>query len=53
MEKQSVAALKSLTGELAGEYFPLEGMTKETQAKLTADHFNYHRRLKHYGLVTV
>jgi hypothetical protein len=39
MEKQSVAALKSLTGELAGEYFPLEGMTKETQAKLTADHF--------------
>ena len=39
MEKQSVAALNSLTGELAGEYFPLEGMTKETQQKLTDDHF--------------
>ncbi|CAG2239830.1 arginine kinase-like [Mytilus edulis] len=39
MEKQSVAALNSLTGELAGEYFPLEGMTKEVQTQLTADHF--------------
>jgi len=32
-------ALKSLTGELAGEYYPLLGMPKETQTQLIEDHF--------------
>jgi len=39
MEKVSVEALQSLEGELAGQYFPLTGMTPETQKQLTADHF--------------
>ena len=40
MEKQFVAALNRLTGELVVKYFPLEGMTKEVQqTQPTADHF--------------
>lgn len=39
MEKKSVDALKKLTGELQGDYFPLTGMTAETQKQLTEDHF--------------
>ncbi|ESO89232.1 hypothetical protein LOTGIDRAFT_183253 [Lottia gigantea] len=39
MEKKTVNCLSKLEGELAGEYFPLTGMTKETQKKLTDDHF--------------
>jgi len=33
------SALKSLEGELAGEYYPLLGMSKEVQEKLIKDHF--------------
>ncbi|OXU26042.1 hypothetical protein TSAR_000450 [Trichomalopsis sarcophagae] len=32
-------ALKSLDGDLKGEYYPLEGMDKETQQRLIDDHF--------------
>ena len=39
MEKVTVAALNTLTGELKGTYYPLKGMTKETEDKLIADHF--------------
>ncbi len=39
MEKKTVEALKTLQGELAGTYYPLVGMTKETQKQLTDDHF--------------
>lgn len=33
------SALKSLEGELAGEYYPLCGMSKEVQTQLIEDHF--------------
>lgn len=39
MEKVSVEALQALEGELHGQYHPLDGMTPDTQQKLTADHF--------------
>jgi creatine kinase len=39
MEAKVSAVLKQLTGELAGTYYPLTGMTKETQNKLIEDHF--------------
>ncbi|KAK6169253.1 hypothetical protein SNE40_020337 [Patella caerulea] len=39
MEKKTVKCLETLTEDLAGEYCPLTGMTKEKQAELTADHF--------------
>ncbi len=39
MEGKVKEALGKLPGDLAGEYFPLVGMTKETQDKLVADHF--------------
>ncbi|ESO89157.1 hypothetical protein LOTGIDRAFT_183151 [Lottia gigantea] len=39
MEKVSVDALTSLGDELKGKYHPLDGMNKETQDQLTADHF--------------
>ncbi|KAL5009651.1 hypothetical protein ScPMuIL_011956 [Solemya velum] len=39
MERISVEALKTLTGDLAGTYYPLEGMTEATQKQLTDDHF--------------
>jgi arginine kinase len=39
MEAQTVEALKKLDGELKGSYYPLTGMSKETQKQLTEDHF--------------
>ncbi|XP_064602843.1 arginine kinase-like [Liolophura sinensis] len=39
MQNITKAALEGLTGELKGTYYPLEGMTKETQKQLTDDHF--------------
>ncbi|XP_041355018.1 arginine kinase Oct f 2-like isoform X2 [Gigantopelta aegis] len=39
MEKDTVKALNTLTGDLKGKYYPLEGMTAETQKQLTDDHF--------------
>ena len=32
-------ALNTLDGDLKGKYYPLEGMTPETQKELTDDHF--------------
>lgn len=32
-------ALNSLTGELKGSYYPLEGMDKDVQQQLIDDHF--------------
>jgi len=39
MEAKVQEALKGLTGELAGTYFPLTGMSKEVQNQLIEDHF--------------
>nr|KAG5704960.1 hypothetical protein BaRGS_022802 [Batillaria attramentaria] len=39
MEKKTVEALKTLKDDLKGTYYPLEGMSKEDQKKLTEDHF--------------
>lgn len=39
MEKMTIEALKTLEGDLKGTYYPLEGMSKETQTQLTEDHF--------------
>ena len=39
MEKAVQEALAGLTGEHAGKYFPLTGMTKEVQTQLIEDHF--------------
>lgn len=39
MEAMTVEALKKLEGELKGSYYPLTGMSKETQKQLTEDHF--------------
>lgn len=39
MEKMTVEALNTLEGELKGTYYPLTGMSKETQKQLTEDHF--------------
>lgn len=39
MEKKSAEALKTLTDELRGTYYPLTGMDRATQDKLTQDHF--------------
>ena len=39
MEAKTVDALKTLRGELKGRYYPLEGMTKEVQDQMIADHF--------------
>jgi len=39
MERITVDALRSLRGELAGKYFPLQGMTPEVQKQMTEDHF--------------
>lgn len=34
-----IAALRTFTGDLAGEYHPLEGMNESVRAQLVADHF--------------
>merc|ERR1712002_56200 len=39
METMAVAALQKLDGEHSGTYYPLEGMSPETQKQLTEDHF--------------
>jgi creatine kinase len=39
LEKEVVNALESLTGELAGKYYSLGGMTEEERAQMVADHF--------------
>lgn len=39
MEDKVSSALKGMDGDLAGTYYPLTGMTKETQQKLIDDHF--------------
>lgn len=39
MEELTKTAFEGLEGELKGTYYPLTGMTKETQDQLTADHF--------------
>jgi creatine kinase/arginine kinase len=39
VESSVVEGLQTLEGELAGEYYPLLGMSKEIQDKLIKDHF--------------
>ena len=39
VESRVVASLKTLEGELKGDYYPLLGMSKEIQEKLTKEHF--------------
>jgi len=39
MEEMTVNAFKKLQGDLAGTYYPLTGMTKDTQRQLMDDHF--------------
>ncbi|XP_052811346.1 taurocyamine kinase-like isoform X2 [Mya arenaria] len=39
MEADTVAALSTLSGELAGQYYPLAKMTPEQQNQLIQDHF--------------
>jgi len=39
VEASIVEGLQTLEGELAGEYYPLLGMSKEVQEKLIKDHF--------------
>jgi creatine kinase/arginine kinase len=39
IESSIVEGLHTLEGELAGEYYPLLGMSKEVQEKLIKDHF--------------
>lgn len=39
IEQKATEALGTLSGELKGNYFPLDKMTKETQQQLTDDHF--------------
>ncbi len=39
VESSVVEGLKTLEGELAGEYYPLLGMSKEVQDELIKDHF--------------
>lgn len=39
MQDDTVAALKTLTGELAGNYFPLNKMDEATQKQMVEDHF--------------
>jgi protein-arginine kinase len=39
VESKVVAALGTLSGDLAGNYYPLEGMEESVRAQLVADHF--------------
>lgn len=39
MEKLACEGLSTMTGELAGTYYPLKGMDKATQDKMINDHF--------------
>lgn len=42
-----VDALAGLSGDLAGKYYPLDGMTKEEEAQLIADHFLFQKPTGH------
>jgi len=53
IEKQIVAGLNVLEGDLAGKYYPLKGMSKEDSNQLQKDHFLFKsgdRFLEHAGL---
>jgi len=53
IEKQIVAGLNGLEGDLAGKYYPLKGMSKEDANQLQKDHFLFKsgdRFLEHAGL---
>jgi protein-arginine kinase len=39
VEQKTVEALQGLSGELAGTYYPLLGMSEETKTRLIQDHF--------------
>ena len=39
MAEDTVAALKTLTGELEGKYYPLATMSEADQKQLVEDHF--------------
>lgn len=39
LERRVVEALQSLTGDLAGRYYPLSGMDEMTRQQLVSDHF--------------
>jgi creatine kinase len=39
LETEVIETLSSLTGELAGKYYSLGGMTEEERAQMVADHF--------------
>jgi protein-arginine kinase len=39
VERRVVEALSTLTGDLAGTYYPLSGMSEEVRAQLVQDHF--------------
>jgi len=39
MEAMTKTALEKLDGDHKGTYYPLQGMTKETESQLVADHF--------------
>lgn len=39
IEEQVVAAVKNLSGQLAGEYYPLSGMSDSIRTRLIEDHF--------------
>lgn len=39
MNKVSAVLKEKLTGDLAGEFYPLEGMSEETRVQLVQDHF--------------
>ena len=50
IERQVVAALSSLEGELAGTYYSLENMDEATRLRLESDHFLFR---KEHGCVLV
>lgn len=47
VERRMVAALESLTGDLAGEYYPIEGMPEETRKQLVEAHLLFRDDDKH------
>lgn len=48
MERKLKKAFDSFTDkDLKGTYYPLDGMTKETQQKLIADHFLFKEGDRH------
>ncbi|CAJ0936374.1 unnamed protein product, partial [Mesorhabditis belari] len=47
MEGKVKKAFSTFDGQLKGQYYPLDGMTKETQNKLIADHFLFKEGDRH------